>query len=70
MAFSKILVLLVCFALPCSYEEGTQNFFDVLANLNLSSIANELGGCTSLGDVIHEGAGEVSGVFIPPIGIR
>jgi len=46
--------------LPCPNKEGTQDFFDTVANFNLSSIADELGGCTSLNDVIHEGAGEVS----------
>jgi len=61
--FHKILVLLVGLALPCPNKEGTRDFFDTVANFNLSSIADELGGCASLGDVIHEGAGEVSRGF-------
>jgi len=65
MVFGKILVLLVCFALPCSNKESTQDFLDAFADLDLSSITNELGGCASLSDVIHEGAGEVSRGFHP-----
>jgi len=69
MAFGKILVLLVSFALPCSNKQGMKDFLDAFTDLYLSSIANELGGCTSLHDVIHEGAGEVSG-SLHPIGIQ
>jgi len=67
-AFGKILVLLVCLTLPCSNKESMQNFLDTFANLNLSSIADELGGCTLLSDVIHEGAGEVSR-GLHPVGV-
>jgi len=65
MAFGKILVLLICFTLPCFDKESMQNFLDAFADLNLSSITNELGRCTSLSDVIHEGTGEVSRGFHP-----
>jgi len=60
MALGKILVLFVGFTLPRSNEECTQDFLDMFANLDLSLITDELGGCPSLDDVIHEGAGEVS----------
>jgi len=65
VVLGKILVLLVGFTLPCSNKESAQDFLDTFADLNLSSIANELGRCTSLSDVIHEGAGEVSRGFHP-----
>jgi len=68
-ALCKILVLLIGFTLPCPNKEGTQDFFDTVANFSLRMIADELGRCTSLSDVIHKGAGEVSR-GLHPIGIQ
>jgi len=53
-SFSEVLVLLVRLALSGPYEQGAKDLLNMVADLNLSSIPNELGWGTMLvSDVIH-----------------
>jgi len=58
-SFSKVLILLVSLALPCPCKESVKDLLYPFANFHLSHIANKLCRSSSLGDIVHEGAGEI-----------
>jgi hypothetical protein len=62
-SLKRILMLLVGFTLPRWYKESPKYLGDLLADLDRSTIAYQLGGSSMVGDVISKSTRELSSQF-------
>ena len=57
--FSKVLMLVMQLALPIVDAVSVQDFFDLVANLNLSMITDKLSWCSSCLDLLFQSVDEL-----------